>query len=213
MSHLDEAAIQTLSLMTRVAESVSSEHHAPTLYWVLRDFALQLVDVDGKAISHGEYLEQALRTGGKANATREAIKSVFPKRHLVTCLDRKGDSAQRLDQKGTSALAPNPAVSQHLSIFMYALVDHRAPGRDMTGEVHAAYVRDLRIVSQEIVPFPILEDSWSLLSQGCTARKRQNAHFVKKCSVAEASSPHLEPEVIIRVMNAVVLCLMQRLLS
>ena len=44
MSHLDEAAVQTLSLMTRVAESVSTEHHAPSLYWVLRDFALQLVD-------------------------------------------------------------------------------------------------------------------------------------------------------------------------
>lgn len=169
MSHLDEAAVQTLSLMTRVAESVSTDHHAPSLYWVLRDFALQLVDVDGKAISHTEYLEQALSTGGQSKcATRDAIKSVFPKRHLVTLpRPHKGDSAQRLDHKGASALAPK--FESYLNTFRTHVCTHgrplRAGGADMTGEVYAAYVRDLVRKVQESGSIPNLEDSWSLLAK------------------------------------------------
>ncbi len=205
MSHLDEAAIQTLSLMTRVAESVSSEHHAPTLYWVLRDFALQLVDVEGKTISHGEYLEQALRTGGESKcATREAIKSVFPKRHLVTLpRPHKGDSAQRLDQKGTSALAPK--FESYLNTFRSHVCTHgrplRAGGADMTGEVYAAYVRDLVHRVQETGSIPNLEDSWSLLAKVQHAEAERTLRE-EMLSVAEKECPTApESEVITWVME------------
>ena len=35
---------------------------APNFIWVLRDFALKLVNANGKSISSDEYMEEALKT-------------------------------------------------------------------------------------------------------------------------------------------------------
>ena len=109
MSHLDEAAVQTLSLMTHVADTIGDGTHAPSLYWILRDFSLQLVDDRGQPISHSQYLEQALAPPTTKCATREAITKVFPVRHLVTFpRPNRGESAQRLD---THPPPSNPSLT------------------------------------------------------------------------------------------------------
>ena len=84
MSHLDEAAVQTLALMTRVAEAVGGGEGGaqgrtapPALYWVLRDFALQLSGPDGAPLTHAAYLEQALAPPPGGCPTRAAIRAVF----------------------------------------------------------------------------------------------------------------------------------------
>ena len=124
MSHLDEAAVQTLSLMTRVAESVGEAGHAPTLYWVLRDFALQLVDAKGKPITHADYLEQALHPPASKCATRDAIKSLFPRRHLVTLpRPHKGETAQKID----ATLKLNEKFKDYLGKFRAHLLEHSTP--------------------------------------------------------------------------------------
>lgn len=166
MSHLDEAAVQTLSLMTRVAESLGTEH-TPALYWILRDFALQMVDADGKTLSHAQYLEQALEppTTSKCS-TREAINAIFPKRHLVTLpRPHRGETAQKLDLKGTNALQPK--FEKFLGTFRKHLLDNAKPicadDTPMTGGVFVAYAKSIVDKVNETGVVPRIRDSWSLL--------------------------------------------------
>ena len=166
MSHLDEAAVQTLSLMTRVAQAVGGEGR-PALYWILRDFSLQLVDTKGNPMSHSDYLEQALDTASKC-ATREAIKAVFPARHLVTLpRPHKGDSAQRLEHKGASAI--NPKFEKFLDQFRTHVCTQSAPvaaaGVPMTGAVYVELARTLVARVNEDGVLPKMEDSWTLLAR------------------------------------------------
>lgn len=177
MSHLDEAAVQTLSLMTKVAESVGegrSDHH---LYWVLRDFRLQLVDADGKRLSHSDYLERALE--GKC-ATRDAIKRVFPTRHLVT-LPRPQD-----DDK----------FDRFLRTWRAHLLDHAPPvtargGVAMTGPVYVAYALD--VVAKMNVAVPKLDDTWTLLTKVQHA-EAETAVRRRLLAQAEADCPEGDEE-------------------
>jgi len=47
-------------------------HYFPSFLWVLRDFALQLVDLDGNDINQKTYLENSLReVKGSSDAVEE----------------------------------------------------------------------------------------------------------------------------------------------
>lgn len=72
---IDENAIQNLSLVvsltkhiqiksTQYDENMDADEYAkyfPSFLWIIRDFTLQLIDVDGESITSKEYLEDALR--------------------------------------------------------------------------------------------------------------------------------------------------------
>lgn len=167
-SHLDEAAVQTLSLMTRIAESVGGKHE-PHMYWVLRDFSLQLVDDEGKQITHSEYLERSLSPPvAEKCKTREAIKSVFRTRHLVTLpRPHKSESSQKLDLKGPSAISSK--FDRFLNTFRTHMQENAPPvtanGVPMTGTVYGEYVRNLVSKLNEDGAVPKMEDSWSLIRQ------------------------------------------------
>lgn len=167
-SHLDEAAVQTLSLMTRVADSLDGQHH-PTLYWTLRDFSLQLVNAHGKSLTHKQYLEEALEDPPLSKcATRKAIKTLFPNRHLVTLpRPHKGESAQKLDGKGSSAR--NPKFDTHMDTFRTHVCTHAEPvsaaGVPLSGAVYVEHVRGVLAKINETGSIPKLEDAWTLLAK------------------------------------------------
>ena len=170
-SHIDEAAVQTLSLLTRVASSLDNTLHRPVLYWVLRDFELQLVDNRGNPMSHEAYLEAALHSPEGASAskcsTREAISSIFLKRHLVTLpRPHKGDGV-RLEQKRGGSVAVNAKFAKYLQVFRSHLCTHSPPvhahGVDMTGAVFSEHVRNVVRLLNESGSVPPLEDAWTLL--------------------------------------------------
>ena len=73
---IDENALSNLSLVINLtkhihlkAQGISQEEidpeeysqYFPSFMWVVRDFALQLVDPDGESITSKEYLEKALQ--------------------------------------------------------------------------------------------------------------------------------------------------------
>ena len=58
---IDEQAIAKLALVTRTASSLERTAPATKLFWVLRDFALEMEDRNGKKISADQYLEDCLR--------------------------------------------------------------------------------------------------------------------------------------------------------
>lgn len=170
MSHLDEAAVQTLSLMTKISQSLEGGGHDPSLYWVLRDFSLQMVDSDGKALKNAEYLEQALQppTGSEKCATRDAIRSVFRERHLVTLpRPHRGESAQKLDAKGSSGISPK--FERFLNIFRDHICDHTRKytvnGIEVGGAVYVEHVRNIVRMINEDGAIPKVEDTWTLLAR------------------------------------------------
>ena len=92
---IDEAALSTLSLMTRVTESIRASNmnpdelatHMPAFHWILRDFALKIEDKQGNALKPDEYLEHSLMisktsTDEVKSGTRRAITENFKERHL-----------------------------------------------------------------------------------------------------------------------------------
>lgn len=70
VGNIDEMAIQNLSLIINLGKHLQKTNEAefddlissfPNFLWVVRDFALKLVDPIGNPISSKEYLENALR--------------------------------------------------------------------------------------------------------------------------------------------------------
>mmetsp|Transcript_29105 Transcript_29105/g.49339 ORF Transcript_29105/g.49339 Transcript_29105/m.49339 type:complete len:810 (+) Transcript_29105:123-2552(+) len=93
--------------MNRVTESESKRmgsnlgNYFPQFIWVLRDFMLELADVDGNAITAKEYLEKSLRPQkgrGKRiqekNETRRLLTELFPSRDCVTMVRPVYDERQ-----------------------------------------------------------------------------------------------------------------------
>jgi hypothetical protein len=73
VGNIDENALQNLNLVVNLTKHIQikssnegetdADEYAPyfpSFMWVVRDFALQLVDEDGESISSKEYLEMAL---------------------------------------------------------------------------------------------------------------------------------------------------------
>ena len=93
---IDEAALNTLSLMTRVTESIKTNNmdpnelsmHMPAFHWILRDFSLKIEDKQGNALKPDEYLEHSLMLPSNVkpddvkSGTRRAIVNNFKERHL-----------------------------------------------------------------------------------------------------------------------------------
>jgi hypothetical protein len=168
MSHLDEAAVQTLSLMTRLTASLEGAAHAPRLYWILRDFALQLVDAEGRPMTHAEYLAQALEVPPSSAkcATREAICSVFRERHLVTLPRPHSDGGAR---RRPDAPPLAPKFERYLRIFRDHLLEHGAPftvdGVPVAGGTYAAHVQNVVRAVNASGALPRVKDTWTLLTQ------------------------------------------------
>ena len=87
----------------------------PAFTWVLRDFALELADERGDAITADEYLDRSLRPqrGFEAavlerNRVRHVLGAFFPKRQCRTLVRPVHDEAklQQVDSLSTEELRP-----------------------------------------------------------------------------------------------------------
>eukprot|EP00742_Colponemidia_sp_Colp-10_P003322 GILJ01003537.1.p1 GENE.GILJ01003537.1~~GILJ01003537.1.p1 ORF type:complete len:897 (+),score=138.74 GILJ01003537.1:235-2691(+) len=101
---IDEGAIHNLSLVANLSKNIQLKAreeanqqtddyalaaHTPKFLWLLRDFALDLVDVDGHRITPQQYLELALMDQDNSRLTdnnriRHAIVHFFRQRDCVT---------------------------------------------------------------------------------------------------------------------------------
>ena len=101
---IDEEALNNLSLVVNLTkhiqiksknnEEVGTEEYAPyfpSFVWVVRDFALKLVDNEGETLTPKEYLEKALNTqkgfsdlAEEKNRIRRLLKEFFKDRDCCT---------------------------------------------------------------------------------------------------------------------------------
>lgn len=96
---IDENSLNSLNLVSQIAREIlknnsrdeKADEEAPSFLWLLRDFALNLVDKNGVPIQPRDYLEQALEPQkgssdaieGK-NKIRRLLKHFFKDRDCFT---------------------------------------------------------------------------------------------------------------------------------
>ena len=72
---IDEKSLNSLNVITNLAKDLQSknmnndhlEDEFPSFMWIVRDFTLKMVDVNGCQIEPKEYLEQALEIQKKSS--------------------------------------------------------------------------------------------------------------------------------------------------
>jgi hypothetical protein len=125
MKNIDENAIEALSMVINFAKKIQANHQEvdsysnnfPSLLWVLRDFALELIDKDGKKITSSQYLENALKeleedsdpnTTSK-NDIRKYLKMFFRDRDCETLIRPVSDEKKlrNIDKLQKSELRPD----------------------------------------------------------------------------------------------------------
>ena len=115
---IDENALNNLSLVVNLSKTLQIKsgekvedpdemaEYFPVFYWVVRDFALQLKDVDGNEISQKTYLENALKeqrgtsdSAENKNRIRRLIRLFFKDRDCCTLVRPVEDerNLQKLD--------------------------------------------------------------------------------------------------------------------
>jgi hypothetical protein len=125
MGSIDEKAISSLSLVVNLSKLLSAKGEGkdaseiikcfPSFLWLVRDFALQLVDPTGKPISPAQYLENALKTthaksevAAKKNKIRQELTTFFRERDCYMLIRPTDDETklQKLSSLPDSELRP-----------------------------------------------------------------------------------------------------------
>lgn len=176
---IDETAMQTLSLMTRVTDNVrlTSANKAttaelsqfmPRFYWILRDFSLKLIGKTGDAITPTEYLEEALESTDKVKENvRGAIRNAFPQRQLFTLpvpSHTNGNSQSLEDRLFSLSKQFTGEVDTLRNDLFSNVAPMRAQNSPMTGTMYVSFCKHLvEIVQSNAIP--VMHDSWTLLAK------------------------------------------------
>ena len=134
MKNIDESAIENLALVLNFAKKIQTKfkeinnyaNNFPSFLWVLRDWALELIDSTGNEITARQYLENALREENinnisnnsfnqgvidelnKKNDIRKTLKLFFKERDCYTLVRPVNDEKKLklIDQLPTEELRP-----------------------------------------------------------------------------------------------------------
>lgn len=176
---IDETAMQTLSLMTRVTENVKVQsntedadvnnlaQHMPAFFWILRDFSLRLVDKEGKSITVDQYLENALQTSDpQKDQVRGAIRGAFQRRKLVT-LPRPTNDDGNMTHLESRLMSVTPKFTKEVAalrkMLFQAVKPFTAQGKIASGRMYGALCTHLASVVQSDA-VPVMRDSWTLMA-------------------------------------------------
>lgn len=171
---------------------------APTFVWVLRDFALELVNAKGKAISSDEYMEDALKkkkgfdsSTMQRNKTCAQLKKFFTRRKCSTLVRPASDEKvlQNLSSQPDSALRKK--FLKELAKLRRVLFEGVQPkcvgGVAVSG---AGLVALLRTYVDAINggSVPLLRDAWSAAKAAQLEASVNAATSVFKSKLAEIMS-------------------------
>ena len=126
VGNIDENALNALSLIINLAKDIQIKtgkttkdqdpaQFFPSFLWVVRDFTLKMVDLEGKPLAPKEYLEKALEFQKgvsdaieSKNRIRKLLKHFFQDRDCVTMVRPLEDenALQKLDETADDNLRP-----------------------------------------------------------------------------------------------------------
>lgn len=196
---IDEQALSNMSLVTNLSKQLRSTNEAdlsdyPAFLWVVRDFALQLMSQEGKAIGSTEYLEDALRdvdgthpTADAKNRIRTCLRSFFPVRDCFTMVRpcTNETQLQTLDQLPNKSLRPefvHQAVELRERIFKEASTrPFRVNGVELNGAMLASMCAQyVQAMNEGCVP--VIQDAWSYV---CDAQRLQQEEACVTACIAQ----------------------------
>lgn len=193
---LDESALSNLSLIVNLTKQLQVRSagaqdvdeisaYFPSLLWVLRDFALQLVDRSGNEISPKDYLENALMPQKgvsdnveQKNRIRRYIKHFFQERDCFPLIrpSESEEILQSLDTASEDVLRPE-FVTQMGQLRKYVLRRVKIKmlnGKKMTGSMLAslasAYVNAINSGS-----VPNIDTAWNYMCKSECERLTQSS--------------------------------------
>jgi hypothetical protein len=221
---IDENALSSLSLVINLtrhiqlkAQGVSQEdidpeeysQYFPSFMWVVRDFALQLVDMEGEPITSKEYLEKALQpqkgfSDGveQKNRIRRMLKSFFKERDCCTMIRplTKEENLQSLEKMNLDDLRPE-FVEQFMQLRRKVVNRIKAKvmhGKKLSGDMlynlAGSYVD---AINKGAVPN--IETAWSYICKSQCQRAQQESYekFERALQDAfEQRAPIFEEELI-----------------
>jgi len=183
---LDENAIQNLSMIVNITKNIhlknsgnaniDPEEYAkyfPSFTWVLRDFALQLIDPEGMPITSKEYLERSLGSQKgtsqmveQKNNIRKLIRTYFKERNCFTLVRplTKEENLQYLDRIDFDQLRPEfsrqvLALRRHILNNMKAKTMHN---KVLNGGMYIELIRSyIEAVNNGAIPN--IENTWALI--------------------------------------------------
>lgn len=182
---IDESALQNLSLIVNLSKQIQAKsaqstldgfsEYFPSFLWVLRDFALKLVDNQGNTISTREYLENALApTKGISdsveakNRIRRLLLSFFKDRDCFALVrpTESEKALQRLDQADENVFRPEfLQLAQKLRRHIFRkvkvkMVNKAVLNGEMLGNLARTYVETINKGG-----VPNIEGAWSQVCQ------------------------------------------------
>ena len=191
---IDEAALSNLSFILNLSKSLKLRQNQdeekndnnsfneenelakyfPCLFWLLRDFVLKLVDLEGNPISSKEYLENSLMeqegttdTIIEKNLIRRKIKNYFLEREcfpMVRPVENEKD-LQNLMNLSDEYIRPEfLEQSKHLREMIYTKVKPKNfGGKILSGEMLIELVESI-VNAINDGAIPVIENSWKYIA-------------------------------------------------
>jgi hypothetical protein len=187
VGNIDESALQNLSLIVNLTKQLQIRandaaadveelaNYFPSFLWVLRDFALQLVDPSGNPITTREYLENSLQEQRgtsdnieSKNRIRKLLKHFFKERSCFALVRPTEDEGtlQRLQEADERALRPEfmDQVDKLQQLIFRKVKPKSLNGKLVTGEM----LGGLAIAYTEAInkgSVPNIEGAWNYVCQ------------------------------------------------
>lgn len=168
--NIDEAALSDLGVIATVASGISAGDNIwdpPCLIWVLRDFALLLVDRDGVPQTPDEYLEASLDMSSTFDLGN-LLRSTFPVRKLCTFVRPVLDEAKLQKLNAAAKKDLRVEFSSDMTRFLNILgevASHKTlKGDDVSG---AALVRlaEIAVEAANSGSAPVVRDAFGFMMQ------------------------------------------------
>ena len=192
MKNIDESAIENLALVLNFAKKIQSKFkevgnyvsNFPSFMWVLRDFALELIDEKGNAITPKQYLENALREENmnntslsslnqgvieeinKKNDIRKTLKLFFTERECYTLIRTVNEEKKLklIDKLPTEELRPE--FLEQMNTLVTKVFDYVKPkqiqGSFMNGKMYINLIK-MYIQAMNSNSLPDVKTSWKIV--------------------------------------------------
>lgn len=178
---IDESTLNSLSLIVNLAKDIQTkvsksqghglESFFPSFLWVVRDFALKMVDAEGRSMTSKEYMEKALENQkgvsdsveGK-NRIRKLIKHFFVDRECSTMVrpTESEKDLQRMDTLENAELRPEfvQQMDKTRSKIFKKVKPKNLFGQDLTPSMFLDLCKSyIEAVNGGSVP--MIENSWT----------------------------------------------------
>ena len=168
--NIDEAALSDLGVIATVASGISAGDDIwdpPCLAWVLRDFALELVDRNGVPQTPDEYLEASLAMSSTFDLGN-LLRSTFPVRKLCTFVRPVLDEAklQKLNASPKKELRLEfvSDMTRFLNVLGEVAMHKTLKGDEVSG---AALVRlaEIAVEAANSGSAPVVRDAFGFMMQ------------------------------------------------